>query len=115
MNAHLRTGVDLHRGGDFPAHGNQTQVLDNKGVHTQLGRPANQFRRLGQLPVRGQGVQRQVDPDAADVAIGDGLPEVVQGEIPGAHAGVEAAGAQVNGIRAVLDRGPQGLHGACGG
>ena len=115
VNAHLGAGVDLHRRGNFPAHGNQAQVLDDKGVHAQLGRPANQLRRFGQLPVGGQGVQRQVDPDAADMTIGDGLPEIVQSEIPGAHAGVEAAGAQINGIRAVLDRGPQGLHGACGG
>ena len=59
-------------------------------------------------------VERQMDLDAAHMAVAHGLREVVELEIFCAVAGVEGLHAEVDGVRAVADGGTQGVDRAGG-
>ena len=115
VNAHLGGGVDRDGRGNGPAQLHQAQILDDKGVHTDPGGGPNDLGGLGQLPVGDQDIEGQMDLDAPDVAVGHGLPELFQGEIFRAPAGVEDVETQVHRVGPVLYGGPQGIHGAGGG
>ena len=93
----------------------QPPVLHQHRVHPQAAGLNGCLQRLGQLPVRHQGVQRQKDPDPPLVAVGQGGGELLIRKIFRAPAGVEGAPAQVHRVRAVLDRRPQSLRRTGGG
>lgn len=48
-------------------------------------------------------IERQVDPDAPDVAAADGVRQMLQGKIFGAAAGVERPGAEIDRVRPAED------------
>ena len=52
--------------------------------------------------------------DAPDMAVADGLLELFHGEVFGIAPGIEVAVAQIDGVGAVLDGSPEGLHGPGG-
>ena len=55
-----------------------------------------------------------MDRHPTDVAVFHRLGQGLDGKILGALAGIEAAAAQINGVRTVFHSGPQGLHGPGG-
>ena len=64
-----------------------------------------------QFPVGDQGVQGQVDLATAHMAVLGRLGQGLYGKILRPLAGIKAAAAKVDRVRAILDRSPQGLHG----
>ena len=120
---HPRQGVDGHLGAavegqvrhDLPGQGRQAPVLDDDGVHPRPAGLPEQVPGGGQLPVRHQGVHRQVDLHPPEVAVGHGGGELLRGEILRTPPGVEAAAAEVYTVGAALHRRHHGLPVAGGG
>ena len=71
VDAHLGAGVPLHLGRDRPAQPQRAQVLDDKGVGPAPGGLGDPRGGGGQLPVGKQGVEGQMHPHPANVAVGD--------------------------------------------
>ena len=115
VNRHLGGAVDGHLGGNLAAQLHHPQVLDDEGVHVVLGGVPDQLRHFPHLPVRHQGVHRQMNLNPPDMTIFDCLHQGLGGEILCALPGVKAAAAEINRVGSVLHRGPQRLHGAGGG
>ena len=115
-------GVDRHLGGGVEGNlrrhltqqGDQTEILHNKGVHAGTDGCSDGLGSLLQLPVGHQGVQRQMNLNAPDMAITHGVRQLVQGKVLGVLSGVERAGAQIDGIGAALNRRTEGIHGTGG-
>ena len=111
MDRHLGAAVDGDVGGDLAAQLHHAQILDDEGVHIVLGGVADQLGKLGHFPVRDQGIQGKVNLHAPDVAVLHRLGQGLRCKILCALPRVKHAAAQVNGVGAVLHRGPEGLHG----
>ncbi len=79
-----------------------TQVLNNKCVHIARCRLGDELGHALALPVGDQGVQGQMDRHPTDVAVFHRLGQGLDGKILGALAGIEAAAAQINGVRTVF-------------
>ena len=114
MQAQLRAGVKGLVGGHEPCQLPKTPVLHQHGVHAPRAGLAQRLRRLGQLPIRQEGVEGKVDPDPVEMAVGHGVRKVFVCEIAGAAAGVEAAQSHVHGIGPVLHGSGQRLAGSGG-
>ena len=114
VDAHLGGGMDRHLGGHLPQQGHQAQILDDKGVHPGPDRRGNDRADLLQLPVRRQGIQREMDLNPPDMAITHSIRQLVQGKVLGVLPGIEGAGAQINRVGSTLDRRAQGVHGTGG-
>ena len=115
VHRHLRAGVqrEFRRDG---AHGaGDAEVLHQYGVRVGGGDRLDRARHRRQLVLADHGVQRHVHAHAAGVTVADRLAQLVLGEVVGAAAGVEVAGAQIDGVRAALDGGDQRRHAACRG
>ena len=95
--------------GDMPGQGRQAPVLDDHAVYAAPAGQAQHPLRLRQLPVGEQRVERQIELDAPEAAVLDGGGQLVLGEIPCAPPGVEAAAAQIDRVRSVLNRRGHGL------
>ena len=59
--------------------------------------------KLRDLILAHDDIERQVDPDAPDVAAADGIRQMLQGKIFGAAAGVECPGAEIDRVRPAED------------
>ena len=114
-HAHLGAGVEGQVRQGLPQQVKKPPVLHQHRVHPQAAGLGGDFHSPGQLPVGQQGVQCQKDPDAPEVAVAQGVRELLIGKIFGAPAGVEVAPAQIHRVGAVLDSGPQSLRGTGGG
>ena len=93
VDGHLGRAVDGNTGRDFPAQPDNAQILDDEGIHTALGGLLDQGNHIVGLFVGNQGVQRQMDGNATDVAIFDRLSQCLRGEVFGALAGIELSAA----------------------
>ena len=72
------------------------------------------LRDLRQLAVRDEGIERQVDPHAAHMAVAHRLRQLVQCEIARTCAGIEPLRAQIDRIGTVADGGVQRIKGPGG-
>ena len=110
-NAHLGAGVD----GQIrsrPAHQIQyAQILHQHRVRPCVGGKAHLLRRAGQLRVREQRVQGQIDLDAPDVTVFHRLGELFRGEIFCVAPGIIITKAQIDRPRAALNGGGDRLPG----
>ena len=114
VEAHLGAGVKGHIGGNFTGQVPHAPVLYQHGVHAHGAGLSQGLRRLGQLPVGDQGVQREIHLHAPQVAVGHGIGKFLIGKVPGALAGVEGAEAHIHRVRPGLHRRLQGLPGPGG-
>ncbi len=110
MHCHLRGTVNLHLGRNLATHLHNAQILYDKGIHANPCCKSNHLLQLGHFPVGYQRVQCQVNRHTSDMAILHRLFQCLRCKIFGALAGVKAAAAQINGIRAVLHRSTQRIH-----
>ena len=113
--AHLRAGVEGHVRHDLPRQRQQAPVLHQYGVHAHGAGLAQRLRRLYQFPVGQQGVQRQKDPHAPQMAIRHRRRKFPVGKVPGAAPRVERAEAHIHRVRAGLDGGDERVEAAGGG
>ena len=60
-----------------------------------------QLQRIGQFPIGEKGVQRQKNPHAPHMAIGQGVSKVRIRKVFGVSAGIERAPAQIDGVREI--------------
>ena len=111
VDGHLGGGVDVHIGDGLPEKSGHAQVLDQDGVDADLRGKGGGLRRQGQFSVGQEGVQGQVDLGPPLMAVGNGLAQLLLGEVLGVAPGVEGAVAQIDGIRPGLDRCGQRLGG----
>ena len=109
MDAHLRAGVNGQIRCDLLRQRQHAPILHQNRVDAHAGRLAQQLRGFAQLTVGEQCIQREIDLDAAQMAVAHRLSKRFVGKIPGAAAGVECAEAHIHGIRAALHRGHHGL------
>ena len=114
VDAHLRARVDRDVGQGAADHGRKAQILNENGVRPLVGHESRRIQRGLHLPVADQGVQRDIDLAAADAAVARGLAELLFGKVFRTAAGVEAAQAQIDRVRAVLHGGDDGFRGTGG-
>ena len=114
VDAHLRARVqrDVRQGA--ADHRGEAQILQDQPVHADGVGQAGRLQRGVHLPVVDEGVERQVDLAAADMAVAHGLFQLFLVEVFGSAAGVEVAHAEIHGVRAVLHGGDDGLGRARG-
>ena len=115
VEGHLGGGVEGQVGGGLPQGAHQPQVLDQGGVHAQLGRLDGAVHRVPHLPVGAQGVKGEVHLHPPEMAVGNRRGKFVPAEVPGTPAGVELSEAQIDRVRPCAHRGAQGLRASCGG
>ena len=113
--AHLGAGVERYVRHDLTGQGQQTPVLHQYGVHAHITGLAQRLCRLFQLAVRQQGVQRQKDPHASQMAVRHCRSEFLIGEVFGTAPRVKGAEAHIYRVRAGLDGGNEGVEAAGGG
>ena len=106
---HLGAGVDGQIRRDLPGQGKNAPVLDQDGVDAHFGGPAQGRGGLGKLPVRDQGVQREIYLYPPQVAVVHRLLKLPVGKILCVFAGIEVAKAHIDGVRAGLHGGHQGV------
>ena len=107
VDAHLGRGVHRHRRRDLAAQGDDTEVLDDKGVHARTGCRLDRLGRGPHLPVGNQGVQRQIDLDAPHMAVAHRLRQLVQCEVFSAPTGIKILGAKVDRVGSVAHGGAE--------
>ena len=100
--AHLRARVQGNVRRGLARHVPKAPVLHEHGVDPHGGGLFQRVRRLRQLPVGEQRVERQIDLYPVEVTVVYGGGKVVVREIFRAAAGVERAEAHVDGVRAAL-------------
>ena len=109
VQAHLGAGVEGNIGRNFPGQPPHAPILNEDSVHAHVRGFLQSLGGGGQLPVRHQGVQGQIDLHAPQVAIGHGGTEFLIGEVPGAAPGVEPAEAHIHRVGPILHGGYHGL------
>ena len=114
VDGHLGGAMAGNMGGHLAAQLQNAQILDDKGVHLRPGRAPDQLCQLVHLPVRHDGIHRQMDLDAPDMAVLYRLRQVFQCKVFRALAGVEDPDPQIHRVGAVLHGSPQRFHGAGG-
>ena len=115
MDGHLGGAVDGDIGGNLAAQLRHAQILDNESIHPCLGGFSDQVGNSFEFPVSDQGVQGQMHIHTPNMAVFQCFSQRLQGKVFCALAGVKGADAQIHGIRAVLDRSTQRIHGTGGG
>ena len=114
VNGHLGGAVEMQVGGHLAQHPGHAQILNDDRVHPHLVDFLRHPGCPGQLPVGEQGIQRQKHLRPPKMAIGDRRRGLLMGKVFRVAARVEIAIAQIDGVRAVLDRSGDRLHGAGG-
>ena len=109
VQAHLRRGVQRHVGNDFLQRRQNAPVLHQDRVHAALRRGARLRGKRGELAVGDEGVERQIDLHAPQMAIRDRRAEFLVREVPRAAARVERAKAHIHGVRTALHGGNKRL------
>ena len=112
VDGELGGAVNGHAGGDLTAQPHYAQVLNDEGIHAGQGGLTDQLFQFGGLLVGNQGVQSQVNGNAADMAVLDCFGQGLQGKILGALTRIKNANAQIDRIGTVLNGGLQRFHGA---
>ena len=105
VDAHLGGGVDRHIRGHLAEHPEHPQVLDQHGVHPEAAALLGHLGRGGELPVGEQGIQRQIDLHAPEMAVRNRRRKFLRGEILRVAAGVKVSVSKIDGVRAGLNRG----------
>ncbi len=90
-------------------------VLDDGRVDAAVDAVAQVEQRLAQLRGLHEDVEREVDAGAAGMRQKAGLFQLVHGELRAVVAGVEALGAEIDGVGPVGEGGTGGVEGAGGG
>ena len=111
MDAHLRGGMDCHLRSTPPAQPCQAEVLNNKGVHPGFGSRINHGNRRVHLPVKHQGVQRQMHLHAADMTHANNVGELFYLKITRPHSGVKTVCSQIDRVGTVLHGSTKRIHG----
>src|SRR5204863_5871160 len=107
VDRQLRAGVQFQRR-EVAAHQViNAQVLDDEGVHADVGEVGDVVHQFGQFVLANEGVDGDEDAAARLQAVGVGgdLGDLVQGEVLGLGAGGEFFQAQVDGVGAVVEGG----------
>ena len=115
VDAHLRAGVqrNVRQGG--AQHAREAQILHEDRVRPGVRRLLRERGGSVHLAVAHEGVERDVDLAAADVAVAHGLGKRLPCEIIGAPARVEpVAKAHIHRVRPVLHRRDDGIEVARG-
>ena len=115
MDGHLGGGVDLQVRGGLLEHPQYAQVLNQHRVHTHLTGLDGQLCRGGELPVREQGIEGQINFCTPKMAVRNRRRRLFLGKIFGAAAGVEVPESQIDGVRPVLHGGGYRLRRPGGG
>ena len=115
VHRELGGGMQRQLRGDLAGKGRHAEVLHDEGVDACAGRGRDMLRDLRQLAVRDEGIERQVDPHAAHMAVAHRLRQLVQCEIARTCAGIEPLRAQIDRIGTVADGGVQRIKGPGGG
>jgi len=111
VQRHLGGGVEGQIGGYLPQHPQHAQILYQHRVRPDGRGVCGVFGGFGQLPVGEQGVQRQIDLGAPQMAIRNRRRKFLPGEILCIAAGVKIPISQIDGVRAVLHGRGHRLHG----
>ena len=88
-------------------------ILDDRGVHPGRNHRAHVLLGVGHLVLEDEDVEGDIALHAAPVQEFHQPGQIGLGEIVGPHAGVELLQAEVDRVRAVLDRGPGAFPIAC--
>ena len=115
MQAHLRARVQRdigQRAADGIGH---AEILHDERVRARVRRELRRGDGVAHLTVVHEGVERDIDLTAADMAVSHRLHEFLICEIFRAAAGVERAHTHVYGVRSVLHGGDNALRRAGGG
>ncbi len=113
VDAHLRAGVHAQLRELLLDQGQQAQVLHDEGVRPPAGQLPQQGLHLRPFRLFDERVDGHVHAPAVKVGEADGPRQVFVAE-SGACPRAEGGGAQVHGVRARADRGPQRVHAAGG-
>ena len=115
VHGHLRRAVNLepgiHRANE--AHG--TKVLHDRRVDAGVNRLAEMAQRVGQFSRLEEDVEGEVDARPLRVRDATRFRDLAHGELRALVTGVEALRAQIDGVRAIGDGGPDGVEGTGGG
>ncbi len=113
---HAQLRGDMHLQPEPPCFGNGRHVGGDDGADAGLACGLQGLAHRIQVFVVQRDVERQVAPDAVAAADVADFPQVLRGEIVGRMGThVEAADAEIDGIRPTLDGGVQALEVACRG
>jgi hypothetical protein len=115
VHRHLRGAVDLEAGIDTLDQSDDADVLDDRGVHAEIYCLPQKTERLGELGRLEQDVEGEVDPAAALVREPARFADLRQGQLRAFVTRIEAIGAQIHRIRAIGERGTNGVERARGG
>ena len=110
VNAHLRARVQRNVRHGVAQHAHQAEILHDNRIRAVVRRLARQIGSGCHLPVAHEGVERDIDLAAADVAVAHRLGKLILCEIVRAAARVVRAKAHVNRVGAVLHRGNHGVR-----
>ena len=113
-DTHLSAGVKRQVRESPAKQIKQSQILDQHCVYPQTGGASGRFQGAGKLPVGQENIQSQENPDAPNVAVCQGLSKFLLGEVLRTSPGVEAAPAQIYGIRPAFNGCLQGFWGTGG-
>ena len=107
MDGHLRACVQRYVRHDGFERFQNAQVLHQDRIHAIVACAFGSLRKCGKLTVGEQRVEREIDPDAAQMAVRHRRAELRIGKVPRAAARVEGAKAHINGVRTVLHGGDE--------
>ena len=108
--AHLCAGVEGQVGDDLLCQRQKSPVLHEHRVHAHGVGAAQCLRRLRQLAIRHQRVQRQEYPHPAQMAVPHRRRKFLVGKIPRAPPRIERAEAHIHRVRAALHGGDQRVN-----
>ena len=100
VNAHLGRAVQVQRRCDALDQLRRGKIIGDHGVRPGRSHSAHRIGQPCQLTVIDQRIQRHMDLDPAGVAEGNGLLQLLRGEIACRAAGVKAGQPQINSISA---------------
>ena len=91
------------------------EVLHDERIDTGAGCRSDGFCRSGHLTVGDEGIERQVDLNAADMAEAHRLGQLLDGKVPRTLPRIEARQPEIHRVRTVADGGSERIEGAGGG
>jgi hypothetical protein len=114
VHGHLRGAVDFQPRVQTPDEPHQPDILHDDGVDPPVHALAQELERVHQLARLDEDVEREVDAPPARVRQQARLLQLVEGELGPLVTGVEAGGAQIDGVGPVGHGGANGIQGAGG-
>ena len=90
---------------DLAHEHHHADIPDDQGVHRDRFQRIQIFFQGGVFVLVRHGIDRQIDFDSALVRIGDGVGEFFRRKIIGGGAHTEGFSGEIDGVRAVQDRG----------